>query len=722
MVGELEVLKSTLQDQYAVEREMGRGGMAVVYLAQDLRHDRRVALKVLRRRAAAGVAAERFLREIAIAAKLTHPNILPVYDSGNAGGVLYYVMPYIEGGSLRNRLDTERRLTTEDALAITREVGDALSYAHRHGVVHRDIKPENILFESGHAILADFGVAVIAQAAEVRPLTDPGAAVGTPAYMSPEQATGDLVDPRTDVYALGCVLYEMLAGEPPFTGPNAMVVLARKSFGQLPSLRAVRSDVAVGLDRTIERALAVFPADRPGTAEEFIEALDPERLSAAEAPPLSIAVLPFTNMSADRDSDYLADGIAEEITNALAKIRSLKVVSRTSAFAFRDKKLGIGEIGRQLGVASVLEGSVRTVGDRLRVTAQLINVADGYHLWSERYDRDLEDIFMIEDEIAQSIVRALQLILSEDERRAIGRVPPANVRAYDYYLRGRQYFHQTRKKSLDFARQMFTRAIETDPEFALAHAGLADACSLLHMYYPSSEADLDQADAVSLRALELDPTLAEAHAARGFALSQMQRHEEAEQAFQTAIKLDGQQFEARYFYARALFEQGKFAEAARLFVDAFRVREDYQAAFFAAQSYAALRHEDDAAAAYRTALQAVERHLDLNPDDPRAATMRAVALCRVGNREAGLEWAERAVAIDRDDAGVRYNVACLYALEGETEKAIASLEDAVRNGFGRVEWFKRDPDLDSLRGDPRFEALLREKAQSAGRRDELSHP
>jgi serine/threonine protein kinase/tetratricopeptide (TPR) repeat protein len=718
MADELEILKEALADRYTVEREIGRGGMAVVYLARDVKHDRAVALKVLSAEAARSVEADRFLREIRIAAKLSHPHILPVYDSGDAGGVLYYVMPYVEGSSLRHRLWREGPLPFDEALVIAREVGDALSYAHGRGVVHRDIKPENILFEAGHAMVSDFGVAVATEAAQRGLLTEPGVAVGTPQYMSPEQASGERVDARTDIYALGCVLYEMLAGEPPYTGATPFAILARKSTGQVPSLRVVRREVPSGLEKTITRALASVPGDRFATAAEFVDMLDPERVTAGTAPPMSIAILPLTNMSADPDTDHLADGIAEEITSALAKIRALRVASRTSAFAFKGKSLDVRTIGEQLGVGTVLEGSVRRAGNRLRITAQLIDVADGYHLWSERYDRDMEDIFAVEDEIAQNIVRSLQLILSEDEKRAIERGPAVDIKAYDYYLRGRQFFHQTRKKSLEFARLMFARAIETDPNFAMAHAGLADACSLLHMYYPTSEADLELADSASRRALELNPELAEAHAARGFALFQMKRHQEAEEELLTAIRLDPQQFDARYFYARACFEQGKYAEAARLFDQAFKVREDYQAKFFAAQSYAALGRESEADAAYRQALQAVERHFDLNPDDARAATMRAVASCRLGDRAGGFHWADRALAIDPEDAGVRYNVACLYALEGETDKAITCLEEALRTGFGRPEWIARDPDLESLRGHPRFETLVREGAAALQPGDE----
>ncbi len=420
----------------------------------------------------------------------------------------------------------------------------------------------------------------------------------------------------------------------------------------------------------------------------------------------SIAVLPFANFGNSPDNEYLSDGITEEIINALTRVEGLSVVSRTSAFAYKGKSEDVRRIGRQLDVEAVLEGSVQVVGNRLRVTTQLVDVAGGFHLWSERFDREMKDVFAIEDEIAENVVRALRLFLREDERRALAKLPTSNVRAYEYFLRGRQFLHQSRKKSLEFAREMFRRAIDVDPGYALAYAGVANASALIHMYYPSSEGNLEQADVASSKALELDPELGDAHAARGFALSMLKRFDEAEREFQTAMRIDPKLYEARYFYARSCFQQGRLAEAARLFDEAAQVREDYQAVFFAAQSYEALGNQSDAQIRYRQALQVAEKHMELNPDDPRAATMRAVSLCRLGQPQEGLHWAQQALAIDPEDAGVRYNVACLYALEGEADMAIDCLEEAIRVGFGNRGWIEHDPDLSAIRDHPRFRALL----------------
>ncbi len=428
--------------------------------------------------------------------------------------------------------------------------------------------------------------------------------------------------------------------------------------------------------------------------------------AAGERAGKSIAVLPFANLSETADHEYLSDGISEELINALSKVEGLRVVSRTSVFAYKGRSQDVRTIGHDLNVRSVLEGSVQVHGTKLRVTTQLIDVNSGYHLWSERFDREMEDVFDIEDEIASNVVRALRVILREDERRALARVPTANVKAYEYYLRGRQFFHQTRRKSLEFAREMFHRAIKIDPDYALAYTGLANASALVHMYYPTAQEALERADEASRKALELAPDLAEAHASRGFTLFLMKRLEEAEVLFRSAIELDPKLFEAHYFYARACFQQGRLADAAQHFEAAFRTREDYQATFFAAQSHEALGNKAEALAAYTRALAVTETHMDLNPDDPRAATMRAVSLCRLGRLEEGVHWAERALAIDPEDAAVRYNVACLYSLEGLKDKAIACLEDAIRVGFGNRGWLEHDPDLNPLRGDPRFEALI----------------
>jgi serine/threonine protein kinase/Flp pilus assembly protein TadD len=714
-------LRTALAGRYAVEREVGRGGMATVYLAHDIKHDRQVALKVLHPELAASLGPERFLREIKVAARLNHPHIVPLHDSGQAGELLYYVMPYVEGESLRQRLGREKQLSLDDALDIARDVAAALDYAHRQGVVHRDIKPENVMMHEGEALVTDFGIAKAVTAAANENLTQTGSAVGTPAYMSPEQAAGEAeLDGRSDVYSLGCMVYEMLAGSAPFTGPTAQAIITKRFTEPPPSLRMARSTIPEAVDAAVTRALAKVPADRFATAAQFGHALavhsgstPPGNTPTTTAAPSaatakSIAVLPFVNMSNDPENEYFTDGVAEEIINALSKIQALRVASRTSSFAFKGKSEDMGDIGRKLKVATVLEGSVRKAGNKLRVTAQLVNVADGYHLWSERYDRQLEDVFAIQDEIADNIVKALRVVLSEDEKRAIEKAPTTDIEAYDYYLRGRQFFHQFRRSGIQFARRMFERAMEIDSKYVLAYAGAADCCSFLYMYWDASRANLEGADSYSRRALELGPDLAEAHASRGLAVSLSKRYEEAEREFATAIRLNPKLYEAHYFYGRATQQQGKYEEAIRHFEEAARVRpEDYQSMMLASLPYEALGRVEEAQVSLRKGLQLVEKHLELNPDDVRALYLAAIALVQLGQKEKALALSSHALTLDSEDSGVLYNCACVNALAGQTEQAFAVLDKAIKNGFGHREWLENDSDLASLRSDPRFDALLK---------------
>jgi len=690
--------------------------MATVYLAQDSKHERVVALKVLHPELAASLGPDRFLREIRVAARLNHPHILPLFDSGEIEGLLYYVMPYVEGESLRERLDRQQQLPIDEAIHHARAVASALDYAHRQNVVHRDIKPENVMLYEGEPMVMDFGIAKAVSAAGTQTvtLTQTGMVVGTPAYVSPEQAAGETqLDGRSDQYSLACVLYEMLSGQRVFTGATAQAILAKR-FTEVPKpIRELRRGVPENVERALFKAMSTDVSGRYNTAAMFAQALSPARDHDSQTMPQqavsaakSVAVLPFANMSADPDNEYFTDGMAEEIINALTKIQSLRVASRTSSFAFKGKNEDIGEIGRKLKVSTVLEGSVRKMGNKLRITAQLVNVADGYHLWSERYDRELEDVFAIQDDISQAIVKALRVILTEGEKKAIEKARSVSVEAYDYYLRGRQYFHQWRRKSVEYARQMFNRAIEIDPDYALAHAGVADSCSILYTYWDAREFNLRQADIASRRALELAPDLAEAHVARGIAVSLTKKFDEAEKEFETAMRLDPKLYDAAYFYGRGLKSQGRNEEAAKMFERASLLRpEDFLAPNFLAAALDGMGLHAEAEVATQRALKLIEERLELNPDDARATNMGAAILGKLGDRERTLDYVRRSLAIDPDDGGMLYNIACAYALLGMAEEALSSLETALDKGFGHKEWLEHDSDLDSIRATPRFQAI-----------------
>ena len=522
-------LSAALAGRYGLVRELGSGGMATVYLAQDERHDRSVAIKVLHPEAAASVGAERFLAEIHTTAKLSHPNILPLFDSGTEDGFFYFVMPLVIGESLRTRLERERIIDTDEALRIAMEVADALAYAHANGVVHRDIKPENILLSGGarfgattgeprlaHALVADFGIARAGSTGGSERLTGAGLTLGTPAYMSPEQAAGDLhVDGRSDQYSLACTLFEMLTGEAPFRGPSVEAILVRRFTRPPPRASDRREGIPRHVDGAILTAMARDPDERFPSMARFIEALraptTPRAVSTdADA---SVAVLPFTNMSADADNEYFGDGMAEEITNALAQVPGLRVAARTSAFGFKGKTHDLRDIGEKLNVSTVLEGIVRRAGNRVRITAQLIDVDDGLHLWSERFDREMTDIFAIQDEIATAIASKLAVTLRGGTAGSLVRPSTSNVDAYELYLRARSLMKQ-RGSALLSAIELFEQAVALDPAFAPALAHLAQAL-ILASFWGMTPPDRITARAqwAAKAALEHDAGLVAAHTA-----------------------------------------------------------------------------------------------------------------------------------------------------------------------------------------------------------------
>ena len=628
-------------------------------------------------------------------------------------------MPYVEGESLRERLDRDRQLPIEEAVHHGRSIASALDYAHRQNIVHRDIKPENVMLYEGEAMVMDFGIAKAVSAAGSDTLTQTGMMVGTPAYVSPEQAAGETnLDGRSDQFSLGCVIYEMLTGERAFTGPSAQAVMAKRFTESAKPVRTLRNTVPESVEKAITRAMSTNVDGRYRTAAQFAQALAsgsivtpsdtvtlPQQIVASAK---SVAVLPFSNMSNDAENEYFADGMAEEIINALSKIQSLRVASRTVSFAQKGKNEDLAEVGRKLRVSTVLDGSVRRMGNRLRITAQLVNVADGYQLWSERYDREMEDVFAIQDDISQAIVKALRVILTEGEKKQIEKQRAVNVQAYDYYLRGRQYFHQLRRKSIEYAKQMFNKAIEIDPEYARAHAGVADCYSLLYTYFDAREFNLRQADISSSKALELEPDLAEAHVARGLAVSLSKRFDEAEGEFDTALKLDPKLFEAAYWFARARLSQGKYEEAAKLMERAIGIRpEENQTWGFLGQALTGLGRTDEAAAAYKRQVKLIDEHLELNPDDPRACILAAVANAIIGDKDRAVKFAEQAMLVDPDDPMLLYNVACTYAQLGMADESLGALERAVEKGWGDRNWIEHDSDLDSIRSSPRYQAIVK---------------
>jgi len=613
-------LAAALADRYRIERVLGSGGMATVYLARDLKHQRAVAIKVLKPRVAEILGSQRFLREIEITAGLHHPHIVAVHDSGEADGKPFYVMPWVEGESLRERLRREKQLPVDEAVALAREVASALSYAHARGIVHRDIKPENILLVDGHALVADFGIArAVVQAGGDR-LTETGLMLGTPVYMSPEQAAGEAeLDERTDIYALACVLHEVLAGEPPFTGATAQVVMARHLADEVPRVRRTREQVPPHVEAAIVRALAKLKADRFRNARQFADALaGPQaettpRLDAgpgsrrtaaerrgnrailvvaalavllpvalnvgglrdwlasragntalAEADSRrSVAVVPFENVGGNPDEEYFSDGLADELIAALSQLRSLRVAARTSAFAFKGQTRDAREIGRALNVATVLVGSVRKAANRVRVTAQLIDTESGLGLWSQAYDeRDLADIFDIQADLALRIAHELAVNLTPSERGHLARKPTENLEAYTLYLKGRFAWSQ-RGENLFTAIDYFRQAIAADSQYAQAWAGLASVYAPLGVTgYIAPAEGRERMREAARRAVALDSTSAEAHTVLGAYLYVYEwDFGGAERAYRRSLEVD-RDYPTAYLWLSFLLEGlGRFEEA-----------------------------------------------------------------------------------------------------------------------------------------------------------------
>lgn len=499
-------LAAALADRYRLERELGAGGMATVYLAEDLKHQRQVAVKVLKPELAAVLGGDRFLREITVTANLQHPHILQLYDSGEADGFLYYVMPYVVGETLRDRLGREHQLAIDDALEITKGVAGALDYAHRQGVIHRDVKPENILLHDGVALVADFGIALAVTAAGGERLTDTGLSLGTPAYMSPEQAAGDRdLDARSDVYSLACVTYEMLGGDPPFVASTVQAVLAKHIVDPAPPITTMRASVSPAIAKALAKALQKTPADRYHSAGAFVTALTAP-VEGQDREAKAVVVLPFENMSPDPDNEYFADGLTEEIIGDLAGIHGLRVISRNSALALKGTVKSTPALAKELGVSHVVTGSVRRAGNALRVMAQLVEARSDAPVWNGKYSGTVEDVFGIQEEIARKIVAALEVKLSETEKRQIAERPTDDVVAFDHYLRARRELYAWTPGSLDRAAQLVDVALEIVGESPLL---LAMKGQVQWMYVNAGirpeEQYLDRAAELATQALAIDP-------------------------------------------------------------------------------------------------------------------------------------------------------------------------------------------------------------------------
>jgi non-specific serine/threonine protein kinase len=710
---------------YEILAPLGAGGMGEVYRARDTRLGREVAIKLLPESSRFDPQSlMRLRREARAASALNHPNICTIHDIGEHEGRAFIVMELLSGVTL-GQMIASGPVPPERLPSIAIQIAEALDAAHSRSIVHRDIKPGNIVVGEHVVKVLDFGLAKSSGSSGGAPAgpdentrtalageSSGSGAAGTLYYMSPEQALGRPVDPRSDLFSFGAVLHEMATGRRAFPGTTAAAVfdaiLNRPPDGALPKAWQ-------GLGSILDRLLAKEPSARFATAAEaaaairaFQAGVSTGRRERARREPPSIAVLPFRNLSADSDNEFFADGMTEEILSSLSKVTALRVASRTSSFAFKGRSEDVRAIGRALGVSAVLEGSVRRSGKRLRVSVQLVKSEDGYQLWSDRFDRELEDVFAVQDEIAESVATALRVVLTDRERSEIRKVPTTNIEAYDDYLRGRELLRPLESAGFHAARRMFERAAGQDPNFALAWVGVVECCYWIFGWLGRDQAQLEAAREASAKALRIDPDLAEAHAACGMTCVIADDLPGAHRAFARAIELDPQSFDAYYFAARAFVSEGRLEEAVAMFSAAAAVRpEDYQSPTLLATCYRGLGRVEDERAAAQRALQLIERHLELHPGDVRAVYFAAGnTWYATHDREKALSWARRALDMDPSSYSVRYNVACLYVNVGDFDAALELLEQNASEGWGQRSWVEHDPDWMPLRDDPRFRAIL----------------
>ena len=752
MTDSLARLRDALSDRYRVERELGAGGMATVYLAHDVRHERDVAVKVLSPELAETLGRQRFVREIRLAAGLNHPHILPLYDSGECNGFLYFVMPVMQGQTLRDRLQAEHTLPVGDAVRITTEVADALDCAHRHGVVHRDIKPENILLHEGHAMVADFGIgkAIVAAASETSTFTQIGVTVGTPAYMSPEQATGEELDGRSDLFALGCVLYEMLTGEVAFTAASAQATIARRFIHTPPAVTEKRDDVSPEVAELVARLLEKAPEDRYTSGAQVVSTLRSATISgpratvprpAAAPADKSIAVLPFTNMSAEADNEFFSDGLTEEIITDLSGVKALRVTSRNSSAQFKATTKTPREIGRALGVRYLLTGSVRKAGTALRITAQLVDAEKDSPLWAEKYSGTMDDVFDVQERVSRAIVEALQVKLTTSEDVRLAARPIQNARAFELYLEARAEMRRY-GASLDRARMLLDRAVEIEGESPPLRAMRAFLeFSKVRGGTAGDLRPLDLAEAEARALIQLVPDAPYGHALLGFVAYERGQLKEAARHLTKAMELDPADPDVLFFLAITLQAAGQIEPA-----------RDLAARFYAADPlspFAAMLVSVAEWFAGRAGhrIDAIEAALEMDPQNPIIRWALGYTYALAGRTEDAMKhaaWmlehaptlpytiqlsslldgvqgrhAEALAALGSLgasvlDAHMKFHLSESYAMAGDTARALDLLEWAVDHGFYTPEFFaKWCVFLVPLRGMPEFDRIVAKAARRA---------